>query len=164
MISNGAMRGRVIYTSMEFDEPQHHESVPSFEAWLNKRFGYQGWRFETSSSGMPDAYVVFACGGLAGVFTVHNTEDEMNVILKNDLLNTKVELRIATDGILTPQQVRRARCMLADEDGRICGGTLGEHGPQDVEILLLSDGRHQIKRRTLPLPSGRQKPLDGLER
>jgi hypothetical protein len=67
--------------------------------------------------------------------------------LRNDFHRSSVCLRVPADGILSREQVARARRVLCGVAGCTCGGNLGERGPQPAPFVVtpLSDGRWKIE-------------------
>jgi len=56
------------------------------------------------------------------------------ITLKNDFHRSEVRLRAEEGEPFTDSQIRRARRTLCGVQGCVCGGAMGERGPQDVEI------------------------------
>lgn len=56
------------------------------------------------------------------------------MIIRNNFHNSEVTLRASAGQELTLAQVLRARRTLCGIEGCTCGGTLGERGPQEVEV------------------------------
>lgn len=54
--------------------------------------------------------------------------------IRNDFHNTSARVRADRDGRINARQVRRVRSILCGMADCKCGGSLGERGPQDVEI------------------------------
>jgi hypothetical protein len=62
-------------------------------------------------------------------------------ILRNDFHHSEVILSLPrAGGQLSRGQVRKARQALCGLTGCVCGGQLGERGPQTYEVLATPDG------------------------
>lgn len=59
----------------------------------------------------------------------------MQITLRNDYHGTEYNIRY--NGPLTPAQVQRCRKHLCGIPACTCGGLLGEHGPQPVDIEIV---------------------------
>ncbi len=53
------------------------------------------------------------------------------ITIRNNFHNTTIRLKAQIGDKLTASQVKRARSVLCGVRGCLCGGSLGERGPQD---------------------------------
>lgn len=67
------------------------------------------------------------------------------ITVKNSFHHTAVQIRAEIGDELTASQIRRARKELCGIRGCLCGGPIGERGPQDGFVVTATDfGRVQI--------------------
>jgi hypothetical protein len=77
-------------------------------------------------------------------------------ILKNSFHGTQARARSA-DGWLSARQIKRLRTELCGHQGCVCGGELGEQGPQEYDIEHGFDRDWKIIARLVPM-RGRSRP------